>query len=157
MLVLNMVYIPSIWSGIPFLAVTCCRGHCIAKKKYTHVVWGVRTERRKSYWELPKLPHNAGSEIGNGKSYILVWNKVRVFRTGRHTHTQKYYEFSQPSYFMLRATGNVEKILVHYITMAVASGGARGAVALPPPPPPVKKPPLKNNRNQNTYLNILGV
>ena len=38
------------------------------------------------------------------------------------------------------------------IFMAVASGGARGAVA-----PPVKKPPLKNNRNQNTYLNILGV
>ena len=37
--------------------------------------------------------------------------------------------------------------------MAVASGGgARGAVA-----PPVKKPPLKNNRNQNTYLNILGI
>ena len=36
--------------------------------------------------------------------------------------------------------------------MAVASGGARGAVA-----PPVKKPPLKNNRNQNTYFNILGV
>ena len=41
--------------------------------------------------------------------------------------------------------------------MAVASGGegwggARGAVA-----PPVKKPPLKNNRNQNMYLNILGV
>ena len=34
--------------------------------------------------------------------------------------------------------------------MAVASGAARGAVA----PPPVKKPPLKNNRNQNTYLNI---
>ena len=29
-------------------------------------------------------------------------------------------------------------------TMAVANGGARGAVA----PPPVKKPPLKNNRNQ---------
>ena len=27
----------------------------------------------------------------------------------------------------------------------------------PPPPPPVKKPPLKNNRNQNTYLNILGI
>ena len=36
--------------------------------------------------------------------------------------------------------------------MAVASGGARGAVA-----PPVKKPPLKNNRNQNMYLNILEV
>ena len=42
------------------------------------------------------------------------------------------------------------------MTMAVASrgggGGARGAVAAP-----VKKLPLKNNRNQNTYLNILGV
>ena len=42
--------------------------------------------------------------------------------------------------------------------MAIASrggrgqGGARGAVALS-----VKKSPLKNNRNQNTYLNILGV
>ena len=36
--------------------------------------------------------------------------------------------------------------------MAVASGGQGGAVA-----PPVKTPPLKNNRNQNTYLNILGV
>ena len=42
--------------------------------------------------------------------------------------------------------------------MAVASGGARGAVApFPPPPPPVKKSPLKNNRKQNTYLNILGI
>ena len=30
-------------------------------------------------------------------------------------------------------------------------GGARGALA-----PTVKKLPLKNNRNQNTYLNILG-
>ena len=37
------------------------------------------------------------------------------------------------------------------ITMAVAIGGARGAVA-----PSVKVLPLKNNRNQNTYLNILG-
>ena len=36
--------------------------------------------------------------------------------------------------------------------MAVASGGAMGAVA-----PPLKKPPLKNDRNQNTYLNILGI
>ena len=25
------------------------------------------------------------SEIGYGKSYILVWNRVKVFRTGRHT------------------------------------------------------------------------
>ena len=33
--------------------------------------------------------------------------------------------------------------------MAVASGGQL--------PPPVKKPPLKNNGNQNTYLNILGI
>ena len=38
-----------------------------------------------------------------------------------------------------------------WLTMAVASGGARGAVASP-----VQKSPLKNNRNQNTYLNILG-
>ena len=39
--------------------------------------------------------------------------------------------------------------------MAVASGGARGARGAVAPP--VKKPPLKNNRNQNTYLNILGI
>ena len=32
------------------------------------------------------------SEIGYGKSYILVLNRVRVFRTGQHTPTQKYYE-----------------------------------------------------------------
>ena len=45
---------------------------------------------------------------------------------------------------------DLDRFFSHY--MAVASGGARGAVARP-----VKKPPLKNNRNQNTYLNILGV
>ena len=45
------------------------------------------------------------------------------------------------------------------LTMAVASGGGGGGQGgqLPPPPAPVKKPPLKNNWNQNTYLNILGV
>ena len=36
-------------------------------------------------------------EIGYGKSYILVWNRVRVFRTGRHTPTQKYYEYPPSS------------------------------------------------------------
>ena len=32
------------------------------------------------------------SEIGYEKSYILVWNRVRVFRTGPHTHLK-----TQPS------------------------------------------------------------
>ena len=36
--------------------------------------------------------------------------------------------------------------------MAVASGGGKGGSC-----PPSQKPPLKNNSNQNTYLNILGV
>ena len=36
------------------------------------------------------------SEIGYGKSYILVWNRVRVFRTAQHTPTQKYYEYTPP-------------------------------------------------------------
>ena len=41
------------------LAVTCCRGHCIAKKK---TLFGASRSpaRRKSYLELPKLPHLTG-------------------------------------------------------------------------------------------------
>ena len=34
--------------------------------------------------------------MGYGKSYILVGNRVRVFRTGRHTRTQKHYEYLPP-------------------------------------------------------------
>ena len=51
----------------------------------------------------------------------------------------------------------------HYLTcifpfnMAVASGGGGGGGGQGGHSPPSQKPPLKNNRNQNTYLNILGI
>ena len=44
---------------------------------------------------------------------------------------------------------------VMVIVMAVASGGARGAVA--PPSPTKKHHTLKNTRNENTYLNVWEV
>ena len=98
------MYNPSVRSGIPFLAVRCCGGHCIARKKHEH-----RLERHKVPYAVNPIEsyrncHTSQgltrvyisrirSEMGYGKSYILVWNRARVFWTGRHTSTQKYYEY----------------------------------------------------------------
>ena len=48
------------------------------------------------------------SEIGYGKSYILVWNRVRVFRTGRHTPAPGPVVRRVALYLMSRANGRPE-------------------------------------------------
>ena len=48
-------------------------------------------DRQGAKVHMIQLTYLTGSEIRYGKSYILAWSRVRVFRTGRHTPTQKYY------------------------------------------------------------------
>ena len=103
-----------VWGTIS--SVMCRRGHCVRnslwpgyiRKKIARIVWGVILSRTMSLWIIFRVaeitvPHRVWyrvyilrvrSEIWYRKSYILVWNRVRVFRTGRHTPTQKYYEYS---------------------------------------------------------------
>ena len=85
-----------VWGTI--LPVTCCCGHCIAKKPHTLFGASQCQVPCKSYLELLKLPYLTGfeigctlflrfrSEIGFGDLYILVWNRVRVFRTAALSH-----------------------------------------------------------------------
>ena len=84
------MYISSVWSGIPFLEWRVLPWTLIAKKKNANIVWAVRRKSIESCWNYHTsqglkygIHFESRSEIGYGKSHILVWNRVRVFRTGR--------------------------------------------------------------------------
>ena len=50
------------------------------------------------------------SEIGYGESLILVWNRVQVWRSGPHTPTKNFVEYSRPP--SPTALGPQDKILI---------------------------------------------
>ena len=106
----NKVYIPCVGLGYDCSSNVSPRT-LHRKEKNTHTVWGVTKSRTVSLWILFRvaeitIPHRVWnrvynvrvrSEIGHRKSCILVWYRVKIFRTGRHTPTQKYYEYETPT------------------------------------------------------------
>ena len=79
----------------------------------------------------------------------MKWNNARMMvgRCGKRVTNYWLYERANSSHW------SIAEYKCNGRKHGVASRGRKGGSC----PPPVKKPPLKNNRNQNTYLNILGI